>query len=63
MAHGYQDAFFKQNPETRAPQPLALVPRCEPVRFVPQKVRALKRAAMIAAGAAAATLAGLVTLD
>ena len=72
MAHGYQEAFFRLHPEHRAPR-LTLSgiegPPCDasvsmPTVFVPQKIRAIRRAAVIAALTAAAILAaGLAALQ
>jgi len=63
MANGYQEAYFKRNPSASAAHVSGTPAAGEPERFVPQKVRALRRVAALAAGAAAVTLAGLVTLE
>jgi len=63
MSHGYQEAYFATHPGVRAPLAAEEPPAGTPERFVPQKVRALRRAAAILVGVAAATLAGLATLE
>jgi hypothetical protein len=62
MRYGLMHPWFLRNPDAARPEPRfegALPP---PVRFVPQKIRALKRLRWIAAGAAAAVLILAVVL-
>jgi hypothetical protein len=63
LSFGYSRAWFAKHPESCAPEPAAAVATFPPpVPFVPQKVRAMKRAKMLVAAAALAALIGAAAL-
>ena len=63
LSYGFMHGYFLRHPETAAPPPAAESHDFgRPEVFLPQKVRALKRFQMLAAGAALTAAAGLAVL-
>jgi hypothetical protein len=61
LSHGYQQAWFEKNPHFRAPQPTNKPESFgKPMRFVPQKVRAVRRLKQIIVASVGLLLIGSV---
>lgn len=60
LSNGFMHAYFQQNPGTAVPSPPSIADFGSPRRFVPQRVRAKRRAVAAAIGAALAAAAVIV---